>query len=327
MSSSLEAAVEDGPQEMDEAAVRAAFDTAIAQDGRPLSRIAPEVGIVYGTLSSWRGNTYAGNGQRIAKAVQQWLVQRVARARAKTLLPSKPEFIMTKTASQIWELLEFAQTVPTLGLVVGGAGVGKTTAFEGYRSQLANTVWIATMQPCHRTISACLQEIEGALGIARDFGVAAISRAITKRIRGTKGLMIIDEAQHLSPQALDQIRSLADVSDIGFVLGGSQVLATNMGADSRQVQLAQVFSRVGARFKRDRPLKADIEALLDAWKIEAADARAELLGIALKPGGARVMTMILRIAFGLAGTDGAPTPGIEHVRMAWQQIGATSVAA
>jgi DNA transposition AAA+ family ATPase len=326
MSSTVEDALEDGPQELDETAVRAAFDAATKQDGRPLARLAPEVGIAYGTLSAWRGGTYLGDNRRVTIAAQAWLLQRVARARQKTLLPAEPGFIMTKTAGQIWELLEFAQSVPTLGLVVGGAGVGKTTAFKGYRAQLPNTVWIATMQPCHRTIAASLHEIQATLGMSRDFGQAAISRSIAKRIRGTKGLLIVDEAQHLSPQALDQIRSLADATEIGFVLGGSQTLLTNMGADNRQAQLAQVFSRVGMRLKRDRPLKADIEALLDAWRIEAAETRQELLGIALKPGGGRVMTMILRIAFGLAGADSAPLPSVEHVRMAWQQIGATTGA-
>jgi DNA transposition AAA+ family ATPase len=327
MSSTAEAALEDGPQELDEAAVRADFDGAIAQDGRALTKIAPEVGIAYGTLSAWRGGTYAGDGKRITLAAKAWLLQRVARARAKMLLPAEPAFMMTKTASRIWDVLEFAQTVPTMGLVVGGAGVGKTTAFEGYQQQQPNTVWIATMQPCHRTIASVLQELQVALRIPRDLGMAAISRSIVRRLRGTAGLVIIDEAQHLSSQALDQIRSLADATKIGFVVGGGNALLTNMGADSRQAQLAHVFSRMGMRFKLDRPLREDIGALLDAWKIEAPETRQELTGIALKPGGGRVMTMILRIAFGLAGMQGVPLPTVEHVRTAWQQIGATTVAA
>jgi hypothetical protein len=327
MGSTLELAVEDGPQEMDEAAVRAAFDAATAQDGRPLTKIAIEVGIPYGTLSSWRGGTYAGDTLRIANAAQAWLVQRVARARQKALLPTAPDFVMTKTASQIWEVLEFAQSAPTLGLVVAASGVGKTSAFKAYRQHLANTVWLVTMQPCHKKIAACLQEIETALKIARHHGVAASSRAIIDRIRGTKGLVIIDEAQHLSAEALDQIRSQADVSETGFVLGGGRTLATNMGMESRQEQLAQVFRRVGMRFKRDRPLRADIEALLDAWRIEAADTRQELMGIALKPGGVGVMTMILRLAFTVAGGESVGMPTVQHVRLAWQQIGATSLAA
>lgn len=327
MSSTVEASLEEATTELDEAAVRAAFDAAVKQDGRALARIAPEVGIPYGTLSAWRGGTYEGNNNRIAVAAQAWLLKRTARARAKTMLPVEPGFVMTKTASQIWDLLEFVQSVPTMGTVVGDAGIGKTMAFRAYKQQLGATVWIATMQPCHRTIAAVLQEIQSVLGIARDLGVARISASIVRRLRDTKGLLIIDEAQHLSSLALDQIRSLHDASEIGFVLGGNRVLLSSMGADHRQAQLAQVFSRVGARFKRDRPLRADIDALLEAWRIEDAEVRRELTGIALKPGGGRVMTMILRIAFGMGGIDGAAVPTIEHVRAAWQQIGATTVAA
>ena len=111
---------------------------------------------------------------------------------------------------------------------------------------------------------------------------------------------MVDEAQHLTVEALDQVRSIFDAANVGIVLAGNRDLDTHMGLERRRDQLAQIASRVGIRFRRDRPLKADIGTLLDAWQVTGEAERAELTGVALQPGGMRGLTMTLRIAFGLA---------------------------
>ena len=155
------------PAELDEDAIRAAMEAALNEEGRSLLRVAPEMGLKYGTVSSWRGGKYQGDTQRVAAAVHAWLNSRTARKQARAMLPPEPGFVMTKTASRIWEVLEFAQFTPTIGVVAGEAGVGKTLAFKGYQSQFPNTVWIATMQPFHNRIYPMLQQIGVALGIGR----------------------------------------------------------------------------------------------------------------------------------------------------------------
>ena len=140
MGSTTEDLLDRAAPDLDEAAVRAEFDAAMAADGRLLPKIAPEVGIPYGTLSSWKGGTYKGDNQRIARAVNAWLISREARARARAVLPHEPPFVMTQTASRIWEVLEFAKTTPTIGVIVGNAGVGKTLALKGYTGRYPQNV-------------------------------------------------------------------------------------------------------------------------------------------------------------------------------------------
>jgi len=245
------------------------------------------------------------------------LVTRDARANARAVLPAEPGFIMTPTASQIWELLEFAMTTPAIGLVIGGSGVGKSTAFEAFQARLPQTVWITTLHPCHFKLGAVLREIALAVNASAPHRSYDVCRSIINRIRGTRGLLIVDEAQHAAPEALDQVRSIFDATKTGIVLGGSKELAAHMGADRRRDQLAQVYSRIGMRYQRERPQKRDINMLLDAWGVKGEPERAELRGIAAQPGGARVLTTVLRIAVGIGGSDGAT---IDHIRMAWAQL-------
>ena len=167
MSSTTEDALERDAGPLDEAAVRTAFKDAVAADGLTVATAAKETGIPYGTFTSWLGGTYAGRTERIARAAQSWLTGRAARAKAKTVLPTEPPFVLTPTASRIWELLEFSQTMPTIGVVIGNGGVGKTLALRGYRDRYPQTVWMPTMQPCDARVFPAMARIAAALNVCR----------------------------------------------------------------------------------------------------------------------------------------------------------------
>jgi len=319
MSSTTEDLLDRAAPDLDEAAVRTEFDAAVKVDGRALTRIAPEVGIAYQTLSAWRGGSYSGDNQRITRAANAWLISREARARAKATLPTEPLFQMTKTASRIWEILDLAKAMPTIGMVVGGSGVGKTKALAAYTDLYPQTTWLVTMTPCHARIFSVLAEIAGVMKLGVAGRTAELFTRIVSKARGTSGLLILDEAQHLSAEALDQVRSIFDAANVGIVLAGNHDLDAHMGMERRRVQLAQISSRVGVRFPRERPLKADIAKMLDAWDVKGERERAELEGVALRPGGLRGLTMTLRIALGLA-SAAETTLAVEHIRTAWQQL-------
>lgn len=319
MGSTMEDVRESG-EPQDETTIRAAFEAAMLEDRRPLARIAPETGVAYPTLSAWRNGTYTGNNKRITAQVQSWLASRAAHQRTSASLPQAPAFVMTRTASRIWEVLEFAQTLPDLAVIAGGAGIGKTSAAHGYRHQAPN-VWICTMEPCHTTVSSALGAIAATLDIGWSNGAAQTSEAIKRRLKNSRGLLIVDEAQHLPPAALDQVRSIHDLAQVGIVFMGNETVFGRFGADRRTPQFAQLFSRIGQRFKRDRPLKADIDALMTAWNLTDDAVRHFVQGIAQMPGGARGMTKALRMAFGLAGVEGLAQPSVDHIQAAWSAIG------
>src|ERR1035437_1267786 len=50
---------------------------------------------------------------------------------------------------------------------------------------------------------------------------------------GTGGLLVIDEAQHLSVAALDQIRSIHDATDLGIALVGNQQVYARLTGGNR----------------------------------------------------------------------------------------------
>lgn len=304
-------------------AVRAEVRAIIAEEGLAQSEIARETGIGYSTFAAWLNGTYKGHNEVQTASVQRWLETRKERKRTHAALPAAPSFVATPTAQAIINTLAFAQAAPDFGVIVGGAGVGKTTALEEYKTRATN-VFVVTSEPCHASPNNMMMSIALALGLVEQRN-ARISGAIVSRLKGAAGLLVIDEAQHLSTQALDQLRTIHDLAKCGIVVSGNEsVFARLQGGEARGAQFAQLHSRVGMRVVQPQPRARDICAIVQAWGLDPESAEAKLLKtIARKPGALRGLTKTMRLAGMIAGADAPITA--KHIRQAWAQLSAVSL--
>ena len=145
------------------------------------------------------------------------------------------------------------------------------------------------------------------------------SRFIIERLRNTGALLVIDEAQNWSVDAIDQLRRWHDAAEIGVALIGNAEVVRVVNGGSRAAAFAQLTSRVGVRLVRKKALVKDAEALLDAWGVPEPAIRQELVGIALKPGALRLMTKTLRMALTMAAGEQAEL-AVRHVKLAANQL-------
>lgn len=289
----------------------------VASEFASQSAAARDSGIKYGTFTGWLSGKYQGDNARVAGDVRIWLASRAERRRAAAALPQAPTFVPTKTARRISEVLQWAQIGPDMVVAAGGAGIGKSTVCEHYAAVNPN-VWLATMQPSTATVHTMLQSVAAAVGVT-ERSATKLSEAIGTRVQDTGGLLIVDEAQHLSSKALDQLRALHDLFGIGIALVGNESVYGRLQGEGRKPEFAQLFSRVGMRFTRPRPYGDDICALIDAWQVSDANARSLLKAIAGKPGALRGLTKTLRLATMLArGADEALAE--KHVKAAYARL-------
>lgn len=305
-------------------AIRAEAKKVMTAEGMTATAVSKESGVVYGTLSSWLGGTYAGRNDRIAGEVQKWLRSRVIRAQTQAMAPVAPRYIATPTAEAFEQIFRHAQHMPDFAVVVGAPGVGKTSAACHYTRNTPN-VFKVTAHPMLQSPRALMDELARALSVYGGGGQHRVQRALVGKLRGSGALLMVDEAQHLSPAALDQLRSLHDEAEIGVVLIGNPAVYGRLEGQGRQKEFAQLFSRVGMRLAKPKPVKADIDALLDAWGMEDAETRALLHAIARKPGALRGMTKTLKLAHMEAAFDRQKV-GAAHIRSAFQRLSATDMA-
>jgi DNA transposition AAA+ family ATPase len=306
-----------GP-EMD--ALRAEVRTAMETRNISTPQAAKQIGLGYSTLQAFMAAKYSGDNWKIAELLRKWLHSLAAAAERRTIVPSATPFVATPTALAFLDVLEHAQFVPDLVIITGGAGVGKTTAAEEHQRRQPN-VWLMTAKPSVSSTSAVLDAICEALTVTETVA-SRRNRALIRRLTGTQGLLIVDEAQHLTTQALDELRSIHDEAKIGLALMGNHEVYARLEGGSRKPQFAQLYSRVGMRIARPRPLAGDVEALLEAAQIEGVDERKLLRTIAAKPGALRGMAKTLRVAGILAASDGDAVTR-QHLVDAWARISDT----
>lgn len=312
-------------KETDEAALRERARTAMTEGGLSQAAAAKEAGIAPQTYSAWLGGKYGGDNARVAGDVTRWLDSREARARTVLTLPEPPAYVATPTAREIMDRLTFAQAAGDFGVVVGVAGIGKTSAIDEYRRRTPNVFVMTADQSC-RTANGLLAILADEMGVAERRSLW-LSRAIAGRVRGSSALIVVDEAQHLTTEALDQLRAIPDAARCGVIVAGNEGLLARLtgGKGATAAQYSQLYSRVGTRFVGTAPKARDIEMLIAAWGIEDDGANKLLRAIARKAGALRLMTKVIRSAAMFAAGDGTALSAA-HIRAAWQQLSSVPLA-
>ena len=309
------------PEEVD--AVRAEVRQVMEGEGLPGTAVAKESGVAYGTFSSWLGNTYNGRNDRIAAEVRKWLVSRLVRQQTQAMAPSAPRFVSTPTAEAFLAIFQHAQHMPDFAVVTGAPGVGKSSAACHYTRSNPNVHKI-TAKPSLSSQRAMLDELSRVVGTFQGGNPNRVQRALVTKLRGSGALLMVDEAQHLSSVALDELRSIHDEAEVGVVLVGNPTVFGKLEGQGRRTEFAQLFSRVGMRLARPKPQKGDIDALLDAWAVEGGAERQLLHVIARKPGALRGMTKALKLAHMLAAVERAK-PHVGHIKEAYERLSASDM--
>ena len=303
--------------------VRADVRAVIEGEGLNQTIIAREAGVAYGTFTGWLAGTYAGNNDKYTTSMQIWLLSREEKRRAAATIPQAPGFVATPSAQAFIESLRFAQIMPEITVIAGAAGIGKTTALHHYQATNSN-VWLATMDPTTAKVNGMLLELCDVMDVLEK-APAKLARAIGRKIEGTGGLIMVDEANFLDARALDQLRSFYDRYEIGIALVGNETVYSRLDGEGRRSTFAQLHSRIGMRVTQPRPKAADMCRLIEAWGITDKEEVRLLKSIAAKPGALRSMTKVLQLASMLA--NGADEPrGAAHIKAAWERVSTNAAA-
>lgn len=291
-------------------------------DNKRLSqaKIAAESGVSSTTLSQWLGGIYGGDNAAIEAKMLRWAETMQAQRAQAAAMPAMPDYIETPTCVRVIAALRYAQMAGDIAVVYGAAGLGKTQAIKHFKT-LAPNVWHATMTKASATVVPALEVIVEALGLTPTGGANKLHAVVCKRLVNTNGLLVIDEAQHLTEAALDQVRGIHDATGIGIALVGNEAVYARMTGGNRAAYLDRLFSRIGKRVRLIRPTQEDIAALLDGWNVRDGKTRVLLLDIASKPGGLRGMGKVLRLASMFAAAE-RRSVSHDDVRAAWRELGA-----
>lgn len=268
----------------------------IKDKGFTQAQIAKECGFSGGALSSYFKGTYGGDNDKIEVALQSWLDGQTKKT---ATFVSAPDFVDTPTAAKIFADFDFVKMFGKMGVVYGASGVGKTQAARQY-TKANNNVWMITARPSICTINEVLYEMALELGISdAPKRAGKLSRMLKIKLAGTRGLMIIDEADHLPLKVLEELRILQEDSEIGFMLIGNDKVYTQMqGGFNQRHEFARLWSRNAKRQSVQKNSKKDIDAVASAWGLELSDSKlmTALYSIGQGAGSLRALTNYLQLA-------------------------------
>lgn len=296
----------------DQQQIAATIRETMTERGLSQSEVARQADMSATVLSEFLSGTYRGNREEVCRKLIAW---RDALAEGDSLSAVNDrisQFTDTPVAKRVQSVLKLAK-LGNMVMIAGTSGIGKTETLKHF--QRHNTaVWYAEFSEDTQSVYSVLAEIGSAVGIA-DLAQRPdeARREIVRRIERTNGLLICDEAQHLSSKGLEQVRTLHDRAKIGIVFAGHLDLADNIA------KLPQVHGRIVAPLRISGAAAADADALFDSWGLDCKRSRAFLRKLASRPTGLRGIAK----AYGLAALyaiaqETAVT--YDHIANAWAEL-------
>ncbi len=273
----------------------------IRRSGLTQAATAAKIGFSGATLGRWLANKYGADAAQVEDAIRKWLLMRKEQMHQRV---RTTRYVTTPTSLGIIKCLAHAQNYGDLVIVCGQPGASKTISCETFVNSHVN-VWLATISPVSGSLRSALKDVCDAIGVPTLGGTRDLFVAICREVKGKDGLLIIDEAQHLEFDALEQIRALHDRTNVGIALVGNDGLFTQMSSGHKADKLSRLHSRLGRKVSIGKPTRADVDAILDDWKLSGA-CRKKLHELSARPGALRTVGKLLNRAAEFADDAGAP---------------------
>lgn len=253
-------------------------------------------GVGHGTFSQWFSGNYAGRYDTVNATIAAWLENLGELAEISASAPTAPNYLPLAFSEDVIRMIAVAQVMSTMVMVTAEAGIGKTAAAEQYEATRANS-WLVTCSPSSKSLNNMLSEIAATIG-CEERHAGRLVRAIGKRLQrlGDGTVLIVDEAQNLSDEAINQLRHFVDKYGCGIALLGNSETYSRFSRWGQGDKYGQLRSRIFKRIKAERASPDDLARFIDAWGITDPKQVEFLTGVGLKPGALRQVAMTIKLA-------------------------------
>ncbi len=262
--------------------------------------IARGVGYNVSSLTVFAGGNYSGSPLKIVEAIERWrelLDERQA-------LVLTPGFVQTSVAKRLLTALRQTRTRGHMGIGASESGLGKTKSLKWFCASDPRAVFImADPTLLRKGVYPFLIRLRMALGLGegRRGSPAEAYLSIIEALQSSPKLLIFDEAQFLTREALDQIRCLHEAADVPiFFSGNEELYEGGLLTGMRPAAFTQFSSRVTVVEQIGRRDIRSADAVLVAAEMIGPDLAEELAeplhAQTQRDGGFRALVTLLQRA-------------------------------
>jgi DNA transposition AAA+ family ATPase len=221
------------PQDLDQVA---AIKKWLAAHEKSNAWLGKKASIPNGTLSQILSLKYVSSPTKQLNQLASVLAVETAR------MQDGPEGYVETSVHQLMRVVfDRARKHQNFGVVSGYVGVGKTSFCKTYRSTAPMTLLVEANP--NMTPGVFLEELLAQLNAPMQVGLDRKFREVVRVLSGTNYLIVADEAEKLSSNALEYLRRIRDKAQVGVALVGSEKLTALLSVHHGQFD--QVRSRVG----------------------------------------------------------------------------------
>lgn len=224
------------------------------------------------------------------------------------------QIAQTRTLDEIIMAVSFAEAAGDISLIYGDAGLGKTVSLKEYVKAHSDTIYVE-LKDCDKSTKGVCEKILSCIGKDQRGVDRLLVDTIIEYLLSNPSLIIIDEAQHLSIRALENLRAINDKTETGIVLCGNPTVYDRMHGRG-QAHFAQLYSRIGIRRHIIEPSLEDIVSIFQSYHLDK-ESLLYLHKLALQRGGIRNCIKVLSIALQLQEDNKEPL-NIDHLQSAYQ---------
>lgn len=189
-----------------------------------------------GTLSQILSGKYVSSPTR-----QLNQMQHVLETETERLNDGTPGYVKGSVHRLLTVVCDRTRKHQNFGVITGHVGIGKTRFLEEYAKASPMTLLIEVSP--NMTPGVLMTELLQQLNNAIPVGLDRKFRELVRILKGTNYLIIADEAENMSGSALQHLRRIRDMAQIGVVLAGTEKLTGLIKPEHGQFD--QVRSRVG----------------------------------------------------------------------------------
>lgn len=295
-----------------------------AENDLSWKQLEARIGRSASTLSLFATSKYGAPGDLIAEEIFKYRQTLAAKAAISQKSVEIPDYYPTPTSLQLIALLTWAKR-GRIVMAAMGPGMSKSITARHFEACNSN-VFRVTISPATSGIRAMLRAVLHTMGVTSPTGdIQSMSMQVKDRATKMQDpLLIMDEAQHLTVQSIEEVRHWHDETGIGIALLGNEQVQQKIDGGARAAAFAQLFSRVAQSIVRSRPMPEDVDAMLNAWCIDDPAISREVHRISQMPGALRGATFTLELAKMLALAEHADLT-VKHVEDAWAQLSRRTV--
>ena len=173
------------------------------------------LGFSTSTISTLRKGTYDGNVDVVINKLAEYFGIKEEQLKAY----SEIEYADTSISHEIYSIIRVCQVKGGFAIACGDAGIGKTKAIKQYLKDNPNNSILITINPCFTSVKSVLSKLALSIGAVPEKSKDALWLSVANRLRDGM-VLIFDEAQHLTLQTIEVLRSFSDYfADKGQTLG------------------------------------------------------------------------------------------------------------